>query len=169
MKENADLNGFLQRARELGAADAKVIDAASIATAAWVKLKCQFGCSGYNSSLCCPPRSPTPKETRAVIDCYGRAILIHCKVGASAKEIAVDLERDVFLSGFYKTLGFGSGPCKLCDKCNLERCKHPGDARPSMEACGIDVFATARANGFPIDVVRDRSCDQNYYGVILVD
>jgi hypothetical protein len=38
-----------------------------------------------------------------------------------------------------------------------------------MEACGIDVYTTARANGFSIEVVRDHSCDQNYFGVILVD
>jgi hypothetical protein len=38
-----------------------------------------------------------------------------------------------------------------------------------MEACGIDVFATVRANGFPIEVVRDDSSDQNYYGLILIE
>jgi hypothetical protein len=38
-----------------------------------------------------------------------------------------------------------------------------------MEACGIDVFATARANGFPIEVVRDYSCEQNRYGVVLIE
>jgi predicted metal-binding protein len=51
----------------------------------------------------------------------------------------------------------------------MEKCIHPRDARPSLEACGIDVYATARGNGFPIEVVKDRTCDQNYYGVILVD
>jgi len=169
MKENADLEGFLQRACQLGAADAKIIDPASIVTAAWVRLKCQFGCSGYNSSFCCPPYSPTSEETRKVMDCYDRAILIHCKSNGDPKKIVVELEREIFLSGYYKTLGFGDGPCRLCDECNLEKCIHPGQARPSMEACGIDVYTTARTNGFPIQVVEDRSCDQNYYGVILVD
>lgn len=169
MKENTDLNGFLQRACELGAVDAKVIGPASIVTAPWVRLKCQFGCGGYNSSLCCPPHSPTPKETREAIDSYNRAILIHCKPGVNVKKIAADLERKVFLSGFYKAFGVGSGPCRLCGECTFERCIHPREARPSMEACGIDVYATARGNGFPIEVVTDRSCDQNYYGIILVD
>lgn len=169
MKENADLSGFLERARELGAADARVINPASIVTAAWVRLKCWFGCGGYNSSLCCPPHSPKPNETREVIDCYNRAILIHCRSIGSPKKIVVDLEREIFLDGFHKAFGLGDGPCRLCDKCNLEKCVHPRQARPAMEACGIDVYATARANGFPIEVVRDRSCDQNHYGVILVD
>jgi len=38
-----------------------------------------------------------------------------------------------------------------------------------MEACGIDVFKTARDNGFPIEVVRTREEGSNRYGVILVE
>ena len=38
-----------------------------------------------------------------------------------------------------------------------------------MEAAGIDVYATARGNGFPIDVVTDHACPQNYYGLVLVE
>jgi hypothetical protein len=38
-----------------------------------------------------------------------------------------------------------------------------------MESCGIDVFATARGNGFPIEVVKDFKSAQNYYGVVLIE
>lgn len=169
MTEKTNLDRFVDRACELGAVEAKVISPSSIVTAPWVRLKCHFGCGGYGSSLCCPPNSPTPDETRKVVDCYGRAILIHCKRNGDAKKIVIELEREIFLSGFYKAFGLGDGPCRLCEKCNLEKCIHPRQARPSMEACGIDVYATARSNGFPIEVVTDRTCDQNYYGVILVD
>jgi len=169
MKGDTDLKPFVSRACELGAAEAKVIDPSSIATAAWVRLKCQFGCGGYNSSLCCPPYTPTPEETRRVIDDYRRAILIHCKPGVDVKEIVATLEREVFLEGYYKALALGCGPCRLCDECNLRSCIHATRARPAMEACGVDLFATARVNGFPLQVVTDSSCDQNYYGVVLVD
>ena len=64
MKDNTDLEGFMERARKLGAVDTKVIDPASVITAAWVKLKCQFGCSEYGGSLCCPPNTPTAEEMR---------------------------------------------------------------------------------------------------------
>jgi hypothetical protein len=37
-----------------------------------------------------------------------------------------------------------------------------------MEAAGIDVFATARAAGLPIEVVPSTDCRQNYYSLILV-
>jgi len=164
-----DLQRFIVHARELGAADAKVIDPASVVTAGWVRLKCQYGCGGYNSNLCCPPHSPTPDETRKVLDCYRRALLVHCRHSVGVKELVVALERDVFLEGYYRAFALGSGPCHLCDECSFEGCAHPREARPSMEASGIDVFATARGNGFPLEVVRDRSCQQNYYGLVLVD
>ena len=169
MNEEADLQHFTARACELRAAQAKVIDPASIATAAWVRLKCQFGCDCYDTNLCCPPRSPTPDQTRKVMDCYRRAILVHCKPGVDVTALVATLEREVFLAGFYRAFGLGCGPCTLCEECSLSGCLRPDRARPAMEACGIDVFATARANGFPLEVVRDSSCAQNYYGVVLVD
>ncbi len=169
MKGHTDLEHFITRACELGAAGAKVIDPSSIATAAWVRLKCQYGCGGYNSSLCCPPHSPTPEQTRRVIDCYQHALLIHCKPGVDVKELVATLEYEVFLAGHYKALALGCGPCRLCESCTFGSCLHPDRARPAMEACGIDVFTTARINGFPIEVVAAYSCDQNYYGVVLVD
>jgi len=169
MTRQSQFQSFVRRACQLGAVSAKVIPAKSIVTAPWVRLKCQFGCGGYGSSLCCPPHSPRPEETGKVIACYGRALLIHCKGNVRPSKLIVKLEREIFLSGFYKALGFGAGPCRLCKECNLKECIRPDDARPSMEACGIDVFATARANGFPIEVVRDYSCEQNRYGVVLIE
>jgi predicted metal-binding protein len=123
----------------------------------------------YNSSLCCPPHSPRPEETRRVLDCYRRAILVRCKPGVYVKELVAALEREVFLAGYYKALALGAGPCFLCEECSFDRCRHATEARPAMEACGIDVYATVRANGFPLEVVTDDKCDQNYYGVVLVD
>jgi hypothetical protein len=38
-----------------------------------------------------------------------------------------------------------------------------------MEACGIDVYATVRANGYPIKVVKTYDCKGNYYGVVLIE
>lgn len=100
------------------------------------------------------------------------ALLVHCPGGGkwhSIERIVADLEREVFLAGHYKAFAFGSGPCDLCDECTFEHCLHPHQARPAMEAAGIDVFATARGNGFPIEVVTDHDCPQNYYGLVLVE
>ncbi|MEM2608720.1 MAG: DUF2284 domain-containing protein [Thermoproteota archaeon] len=36
-----------------------------------------------------------------------------------------------------------------------------------MEACGIDVYATARGAGFTIEVVRTRRDRPKYFGLLL--
>lgn len=165
----AQVKSFIKRIIELGAVEAKVVTASSVVTASWVRLKCQYGCDGYGSSLCCPPNTPTPEETRKIIDGYETALLAHFGARGSATKSMVVLERETFLQGYYKAFAFGAGPCGLCKSCPEEGCKHPDLARPSMEACGIDVFATARGNGYPIQVVREEGSEQNYYGLLLVE
>lgn len=38
-----------------------------------------------------------------------------------------------------------------------------------MEACGIDVYSTARNNGFPIYVLKSKDEIENCYGLILIE
>jgi predicted metal-binding protein len=110
-----------------------------------------------------------------LIDSYQKAILLHRRLikGERAKifnEAVVRLEIEMFLDGYYKVWGVGSGPCRLCRECNLTgSCKHGYEARPSMEACGIDVFKTARDNGFDIEVVQTHDEKRNIFGLVLVE
>ena len=164
----AGRRSLAKRARELGAMAAKVVSPREVETAAWVRWKCQYGCGGYGSSLMCPPHTPTPERTREVLDCYGTAVFFEAPRGES-KRIACELERELFLDGYYKAFGLGAGPCRLCAECDFEDCRHPYEARPAMEACGIDVFATARKHGFTIEVARDESDPQHYFGLVLVE
>jgi predicted metal-binding protein len=166
---NRELSGLKAKAKDLGADETKLIKASTIKTAAWVRMKCQYGCSGYGSNLCCPPHTPTPEQTQKVIDCYRTALLVHCGPGADPTGIIVTLEREAFLAGFYKAWGLGAGPCFLCKTCNLKRCVKQDKTRPSMESCGIDVYQTARVNGFPIAVVKDSKSRQNYYALLLIE
>ena len=119
--------------------------------------------------MVCPPHTPMPGETRRLLDEYKRAVLFESPRG-KAKSIAAKLERELFLEGFYKALGLGAGPCPLCEECAFEEgCRHPRRARPAMEACGIDVYATVRNHGFTINVVRDQSDPQHCFGLVLID
>jgi predicted metal-binding protein len=65
-----DFSKFIEMAKELGAAESKVIDAKTIKTAPFVAMKCKYGCDRYNTSLCCPPYTPSYKETAEVIKSY---------------------------------------------------------------------------------------------------
>ena len=173
------LESFCKRALEMGIDEAKIINPRSVVTAEWVRLKCQYGCPGFGESLCCPPHTPMPDVTRKVIDSYRKAILLHQKLlkgkrrserAKLFREAIVPLEIEIFLDGYYKAWSMGCGPCDLCKKCNLSgSCKQGLKARPSMEACGIDVFNTARDNGFPIEVVQSHGDEMNLFGLILVE
>lgn len=160
---------IVQMALDLGALGAKLVPPESVETGHWVRWKCQFGCGGFGSSSMCPPHTPTPAETRLMLDGYQRGVLFESPPGET-KKIAAALERELFLAGHYKALGLGAGPCRLCEECQFdEGCRHPREARPSMEACGIDVYATARKHGFTIDVVRTRKDAEHYFGLVLID
>jgi predicted metal-binding protein len=132
--------------------DARIISPSDVETAAWVRLKCQYGCDGYGLSLVCPPYTPTAQQMRQVLDSYRRAVLIHFTREARIKATIVELERDFFLRGAWKVFGLGAGSCSLCKECDLEQqqCRHSDRARPAIEACGIDVFSTVKKAGFPI-------------------
>ena len=157
--------------KQAGILGVKIVAPQEVQTAAWVRLKCQFGCSGYGQCLVCPPYTPTPETMRHVLDCYARAILLHCDKDTDVKALIAQLEKEIFLRGAWKVFGLGAGPCYFCKNCALtdQTCRHPERARPSMEACGIDVFSTVRKFGFPIEVVQTPRQCPNYYGLILVD
>jgi len=164
------VSALRKRAKDLGALDAKLVSPKKVYTAEWVRMKCRYGCDGYGSSLICPPHSPTPEQTRKMLDEYRRALLIHGKRTSDLRKLVAALEREAFLSGHYKAFGYACGPCRLCRECDFERgCRHTELARPAMEACGIDVFRTARAAGFPIEVVRDHEDERNHYALLLID
>jgi predicted metal-binding protein len=174
------LETYLTLARERGALFAQPMPASSVITAAWVRFKCQFGCDNYGAGLLCPPRTPTPAETQAVLDCYSRAIAFAWEAPPELKarraarkrmhKAMFELERRAFLDGYYKALAFVAGPCYLCTDCDITQpCKYPGEPRPAMEACGMDVFATMANAGFKLEV---RTCeDQGHYqcGLLLLD
>ena len=176
-----DLEKYCTWAEERGASHAKQIHPSSVVTVPWVRLKCQFGCSFYNKVYCCPPHTPTPEQTRAIIDCYHRAILFHIEVpymperGKLYREyfsMLTDLEVEMFKDGYYKVFVFLAGPCLVCKECAKVEglpCTHLDRARPSMEACGIDVYQTARNNDFFIEPLYAKTQTQNQYCLMLVD
>lgn len=86
------------------------------------------------------------------------------------------LEKTAFYDGHYKAFAFGAYPCIYCEHCVAEeevgmvdesvrrRCRHMDLVRPSMEAAGMDVFATARKVGWELRVV---PCKDMQYGKVM--
>lgn len=178
-----DLQRYWKRVTTGRPAEAKLIEPASVVTAPWVRLKCQYGCEMYGREYCCPPETPTPETTREVLSCYRRAILFHYRAEkrggqnrAQARKAFLDdlveLEGEMFKDGHYKAFVLLSGPCSLCAECAKSKdkpCHFGARARPSMESCGIDVYQTAWNNGFPIQPLRHKGDPQDLYCLMLVD
>jgi predicted metal-binding protein len=148
----------------------------------WVRMKCMFGCSSYGQKACCPPNSPSILECRNFIDEYREGAIFHMPRKVSNKEefrnwskeinrSLCNLERDIFLSGYYKVFVFFITPCSICEECKTERsdCNNQSMARPTPEAFGIDVFGTARLYNFPIEVLTDRGQIMNRYAFLMVE
>jgi predicted metal-binding protein len=164
------LGRYVTRARELGADDARLIGPRDVVCSEWVRLKCQYGCDGNGACLTCPPLSPTPEQTRRILDEYAHLLLVHYTRRGSVTRLVIKLEREIFLDDHPKAFAWAAGPCGLCRTCDTSApCKHADRAPPSMEACGIDVFSTARRAGFPIRVVCQERDDQNYFGLIGIE
>ncbi len=167
--DDKDKKKFQDLCKKNKAKNSKYIDPQSIVIGYWTRYKCQYGCPAYNKSLCCPPNCPGPDETKKIIADYKLGLLIHFGGGVGVTKTIVKIEREIFLHNYYKVICFGAGPCRLCKECPGTECKFPQLARPSMEGCGIDVYATARNNGFPIDVLKAKNEEENCYGLILIE
>jgi predicted metal-binding protein len=113
---------------------------------------------------------------RKILDSYTHGLLLHVHWTKSYtmvnrfNDTIVDLERAIFLDGYYKAWALGSGPCNRCKKCNVSGgCLNADKARPSMESCGIDVFKTAQEHGLPLNVVRNHNQERDLYGLVLIE
>ncbi|HEX9907524.1 MAG TPA: DUF2284 domain-containing protein [Thermoplasmata archaeon] len=89
-------------------------------------------------------------------------------------EIVMDVEREAHNRGYLFAVGYVASTCYLCYNpakhttyCDTEsNCKHPYEARPSMEAAGIDVFSTYVNAGLKLKMA---SPDKfSWSGLILV-
>jgi len=175
------MSDWVTQAVELGADAAQIIPADQVVVADWVRLKCQYGCKAYGSRLTCPPHSPPPEVTRQVLRHYRQALLLRMeRAGGGWKaetrqrrqmsEVVAALERELFLAGHHRAWGMGAGPCSLCAECDPSGpCCFPHQARPSMEACGIDVYTTVRQVGWEIEVVRTLEAPFRLFRLVLME
>jgi predicted metal-binding protein len=162
--------------------DFKWINTRDIVVAQWVRFRCLFGCPNYGKKGTCPPNVPSIDECRQMISEYSQAAIFHFEKAVEkpadykpwSKDTVsnlVKLEREVFLSGYYKTLLIPFEACSFCDDCTAIRtqCKNPRVARPGADAMGIDVYATVRAIGYHIQVLKNYKETMNRYAFLLIE
>ena len=160
---------LIQEALDLGCTKAKVVLTQTISIANWVKLHCQFGCSQYAKLLTCPPCTPDSEEMAEILNEYEKALLINANLGANVQEIVVSLENSFKKKGYFKAFALGAKPCDLCNPCTVSTfCQYPEKARPTLQACGIDVQSTIDKNGWT-DLSNQIPCsDSHTIGMVLL-
>lgn len=134
---NKDIDGLLSELKSVHE-DLHLISTDIIVVGNWVRLKCKYGCENYGKHLCCPPFTPTPDETRAILSEYRNAALARFEVKPDSKlppklalramsnsvakiqKTIADLEKSAFLAGYYKAFGMNAMPCALCETCIIQ-------------------------------------------------
>ena len=165
-----------------GFTDVRGIDPADIVVAAWVRMKCRYGCGDYGRNACCPPNAPPVDECQRFLREYRRCAVFHFAKTVDRPEDRhawsrklnlelVRLEQELFKAGFVKAFLLPFDSCNFCLECAGARtaCKDPKLARPSPDALAIDVFTTVRRIGYPIEVLSDYGQEMNRYAFLLID
>ena len=81
----------------------------------------------------------------------------------------VDLEKAAMSKGYTLAVGFISGACELCEKCNVETgiCVHPTMARYSEDAVGVNVKKTAKNAGISVKFPFEKNPES--FALLLID
>lgn len=86
-------------------------------------------------------------------------------------EVLCELEKQALYMGYRFATALTGGCCRLCEECvgpdPLAKCRHPFQARPSMEAMGIDVVATTQSAGLKVEFpIKTKAV---WTGLLLID
>ena len=174
MADAAHIQELDDLARSLGAKHAAPLATALVVVDERVCLKCRVPlCPNYGFNLGCPPFVPSPEETRATLALYTTGVLVQQEIPVYPAveysrshrpqvresqivfaDLMTALERRAFRLGYRFAAAYGGGECPLCETCvgqtSGQACRRPYEARPSMEAVGIDVVATAANAGLAV-------------------
>lgn len=157
--------------KTLGFSKVSSISVATIHVPDWADLRCRFGCNEFGRPHC-PPNSPSPAQTRAMLKDYNRALLLEGEPPTrDFQRQVLQAEKEAFKAGFYKAFAYWAGPCSLCQpSCAADGvCRNPRDARPSMEGAGMDVFETVRRAGFSLRPLDEKDNFAKYYALLLLE
>jgi predicted metal-binding protein len=134
------------------------------------RLTCRWGCDSSNGvTIKCEDRGFSVDEAEETIKRYEQLFLLHANDSHDLTRACLDIERELFLDGFY--FAFTLRACNYCRECDVNKglkCKYPKKIRPCEEMLGIDVFKTVQELNLPIGVLKSEGEVQNRYGFVLI-
>jgi predicted metal-binding protein len=161
--------------------DYKWINPRDIVVAQWVRVKCMFGCSDYGLGTC-PPNTPSVAECEKFFSEYKSGLIIRLKKFADknfypsdwSREMTsklLQIEKEIFLSGFHKAFLLNQTCCSLCNDCsgNRKDCRDKKNSRPSPESFAVDVYQTVKNVELEINVVAENPAEINRIAILLIE
>ena len=150
-------------AREAGFTNIAPLDAGTIELKDEVRAMCGANtCGAYGKNWSCPPACGELDELRQQVARYHSGILVQT---VGEVEDSMDFEgmmeaeaahkehfyamHEKLLETWPKLLALGAGTCRLCKECTYPDapCRFPDKRVSSMEAYGMVVLETCKANG----------------------
>ena len=158
-----NIQNLIARALALGFSHAGPLDAATLLPRQEVRDMCAADrCRNYGKSWMCPPGTPSLEENRALLAQYKTGILVQTtgtpeddfdlegmlEIGRAHMRYFREMHREL-RAKIPGVLALGAGGCGLCAACAWPDapCRRPDEATTSMEAFGLVVSDTCRANG----------------------
>ncbi|MDD4797563.1 MAG: DUF2284 domain-containing protein [Eubacteriales bacterium] len=163
---------LIQAAIDQGAVNAVRFDIEDILFDPRTLLKCMFGCEDWGKGHTCPsrPNNISLREYEQMLKRYRWGVLVHAHDKRTTQRISYALESQAFAAGYY--FAFSMSDCAICEECSGRDglpCRDPRRARPAFHSVGIDVFATVRALGLPIETLSRSDQQQNWYAAVFVE
>ena len=145
------LNDLIDKAVELGASEAKIIDTGAVVFDPRSFLKCRFGCNRWGRYWTCPPHMGISFETfREAFDKYTKGIIIKSTDPKKSQKITLEIEKQA-MTAYQYMHAFALVLCVWCEECSYPApCRFPHMARPSMDAYGIDIGKTVETIGMEV-------------------
>jgi predicted metal-binding protein len=160
---------LVQKALDLGALDARLIDTHQIVFDPRAFLKCRFGCNRWGRFWTCPPHLDiSPEKFMEAFAQYSRALIIQTADPQKGQDVTLAIEKEAMLVS-QSPFAFAMVLCVQCETCAYpEPCRFPHLARPSMDAYGIDIGATIAPLGLTVEFDPDGRLQPAWYSMVLV-
>ena len=160
---------LVDKALELGASGAKLIDTKQIVFDPRSFLKCRFGCNRWGKYWTCPPNlNISFEEFMRAFENYTKAIIFTAPDPKSSQKVGLALEKEAMLA-YGAHFAFAMILCVKCDECSYpEPCRFPHLARPSMDAYGMDIGKTVKPLGFEFKFDAEGKLIPTWYGMVLL-
>ena len=181
-----------RKAQDLGASQAVAVPVTDVVVDERTELKCLVPlCPHYGFDLMCPPNVLPVSKFKEILNCYHRTILVkvdvplndlpgdgekagymHAVRDAKKKlhNIVSRIESLCFGEGYHFAAGLVGGSCPLCEECVGIKsglpCRYPLQARPAMEAMGIDVITTTEKVGLRLSFGQNEA--RSWVGLVLI-